>query len=607
LYGYRHTPYDELVSLSAGATAVALVVLVLYRAARNTAGIVVDSIGDMVFMTDRRGRIVYANAAFATLHGFESTYDVIGKPAEDFWVAKKHREIYRDELQRLGSVSNYLLYSKRRDRAFCMSLNSRHKPSSVGHESWGTGRDVTNAVDVSGAHYQVNAGPAGDHKDAELTFCNQQFASLFGYDGPEELIGRKVDWLYVNGHNRDTIVKRLKESKDHVGTFLLSLSRKDGKSLVVESRKTLLIQGSIDTGIEGIIRNVSAEWDESLAGVFVIQDGFLKYVNRSLAQALGYPMDELMGLSALRIFESGDLAAMSACSLDAGPCRLGASPQPVVKARRKDGITISALVISACCDFNGHPATRGQLIDVTQLTEVLTKERIAHYTALLVSGLIHNKLRKAVGKIRNEANDLAYKGLEVVRPLATAADDALKRIDEVETALTTPVSPSSVASLVHAAVAAEKQSREFEYSVVEDDSVPRGMVIENPLIWVFCELIRNAHESRPSGLVLSVGVRHIAEGQPIPGTTEVAECSHVIAEFSDNASGVSDGLRKALFEPHVTTKDDPHAGLGLAVNRGILEHFMKGRLVLISTSSSGSRFGVVIPAERGEQTEDDNG
>jgi len=80
----------------------------------------------------------------------------------------------------------------------------------------------------------------------------------------------------------------------------------------------------------------------------------------------------------------------------------------------------------------------------------------------------------------------------------------------------------------------------------------------------------------------------------------------VIAEFSDNASGVSDGLRKLCFEPHVTTKDDPHAGLGLAVNRGILEHFMKGRLVLISTSSSGSRFGVVIPAERGEQTEDDN-
>jgi signal transduction histidine kinase len=79
------------------------------------------------------------------------------------------------------------------------------------------------------------------------------------------------------------------------------------------------------------------------------------------------------------------------------------------------------------------------------------------------------------------------------------------------------------------------------------------------------------------------------------GSSYEPERDEVRIHVRDNGSGVPDSVRARLFEPFVSSKGQRGTGLGLAVARKIIERH-GGRLVLASSSPSGTEFLVAIPA-----------
>ncbi|MCE2881161.1 MAG: ATP-binding protein [Planctomycetaceae bacterium] len=65
-------------------------------------------------------------------------------------------------------------------------------------------------------------------------------------------------------------------------------------------------------------------------------------------------------------------------------------------------------------------------------------------------------------------------------------------------------------------------------------------------------------------------------------------------DVADNGSGIPDAVRARLFEPFVSSKGQRGTGLGLAVARKIAERH-GGRLELVETSASGTRFRLALP------------
>jgi PAS domain S-box-containing protein len=124
----------------------------------------------------------------------------------------------------------------------------------------------------------------------------------------------------------------------------------------------------------------------------------------------------------------------------------------------------------------------------------------------------------------------------------------------------------------------------IKYQVQADQSVPPIEGDYRALEQVFTNLINNAIEAmETSGGMLSIKVRHIAEGQEQP---------HIEVTISDTGPGIPVELREKIFEPFFTTKQHG-TGLGLAIVKRIVTAH-KGS-ILVNSILGGTNFLIQFP------------
>ncbi len=105
--------------------------------------------------------------------------------------------------------------------------------------------------------------------------------------------------------------------------------------------------------------------EDSLVGVYIIQDGVATYVNPTLEKIFGYDPGELLGCSPLVIAHPDDHALMSENirrRLD-GDVK---SVQYEFRGKRKNGEIIHAEAMGTRIDLDGRPAIIGHLLDITE-------------------------------------------------------------------------------------------------------------------------------------------------------------------------------------------------------------------------------------------------
>ncbi|MBS3809127.1 MAG: response regulator, partial [Desulfobacterales bacterium] len=102
----------------------------------------------------------------------------------------------------------------------------------------------------------------------------------------------------------------------------------------------------------------------------------------------------------------------------------------------------------------------------------------------------------------------------------------------------------------------------------------------------------NARDAMPGGGRLVI---ETANADPEEGSSQ--DC-RVLLAVEDTGSGMSEEVRKQIFEPFYTTKGAEGTGLGLAMVSNIIENH-GGRISCQSQPGQGTRFNIYLPAARG--------
>jgi len=110
--------------------------------------------------------------------------------------------------------------------------------------------------------------------------------------------------------------------------------------------------------------------ENSLVGVFLIQNGLFKYVNPKLAELSGYSRDELMEMPVMELITHDSRKRV------ANDLRRPLVDDDIFEghyeltARRKDGTEIHVEVYGSQISLNGKPGIQGTLIDISERKQV---------------------------------------------------------------------------------------------------------------------------------------------------------------------------------------------------------------------------------------------
>jgi len=214
--------------------------------------------------------------------------------------------------------------------------------------------------------------------------ANPALARIFGFENPTEFLNAHADSMrsiYVEPDRLDEIYADLK-IHGRATNVRLQVYRKDGSKIWINENVRniyndgLLIfqEGSIiditqQVEAENILRQsqelYQALLEHSRDGVYLIQQGVIKFANQALAQALGYKLDELVGASYMSLIASEDTDDQAQRKAERERGYRGLQTYEI-HLLHKNGSHRLFEVRAAAVDYQGAIASTGTMRDVTE-------------------------------------------------------------------------------------------------------------------------------------------------------------------------------------------------------------------------------------------------
>lgn len=185
------------------------------------------------------------------------------------------------------------------------------------------------------------------------------------------------------------------------------------------------------------------------------------------------------------------------------------------------------------------------------------------------------------GKCNRQVMDEALAVLESsTRSLQMALDEV-----KVLAGLASPTprwcQPDDLVEEAISSVSHHSTGSDVTYSMEIDPDVPPLFADKALLVKALVNVIRNAVEASPPGAEVTVAVSSGKSGH----------CISVI----DNGEGIPPPLRAKVFEPRVSTKQEPGRGLGLYIVREIVEPVHGGRVKVEDHRPTGTAVRIYLP------------
>jgi PAS domain S-box-containing protein len=332
--------------------------------------------------------------------------------------------------------------------------------------------------------------------------------------------------------------------------------------------------------------------------IFVLREGCFVFVNAAFAAYLGYSeQDDVIGRQLLDVVHPED--AHDGKAIAAG------SPRPrKVRMLRRDHEAVFAEVAGLALVWDGDPATVAIARDLTERNrleaQLLLADRMAS-VGTLAAGVAHeinNPLGYVLGNLTALMSGLspdvltpdlkqaladsvhgAKRVRDIVHDLQTfSRGDASRRSAPVDVLRVMDVSIRMAHSAVRHRARLERDYRQ----------VPAVEATESRLGQIFLNLIVNAAQAMPERPAEEneINVRVTTDGDM------------VVVEVRDNGTGMTDEVRKRIFDPFYTTKPiGEGTGLGLSICHSIVTS-MNGTIEVESVPGLGTTFRVRLPSAK---------
>ncbi|MDE3155449.1 MAG: PAS domain S-box protein [Acidobacteriota bacterium] len=332
-----------------------------------------------------------------------------------------------------------------------------------------------------------------------------------------------------------------------------------------------------------------------------------EYVNRQMAQILGYEPDELIGRSVLEFIDPSHQAEARA-SFERR--RQGVSERLEFCYRHRDGHAVWAEVAATpVLDDAGRMI--GALAMMTDVSErKALEEQFRHAQKMeaigrLAGGIAHdfnNLLTAILGQAQLLVEDgkmdpVQAQGVdEIIRAVESAARLTRQLLAFSRRQVLQPVSldlNEVVESLRGMLTRVIGEDIALETRLGPDIGavhVDRGQVEQ-----LLMNLVVNARDAMPEGgrLVLSTVRRELTGDEPLDSGALPAG-PYVELAVSDTGIGMDARTRQHLFEPFFTTKGNLGTGLGLATVYGIVTQ-SDGGITVTTAPGQGSTFRLYLP------------
>ncbi|AHG93088.1 PAS sensor protein (plasmid) [Gemmatirosa kalamazoonensis] len=340
--------------------------------------------------------------------------------------------------------------------------------------------------------------------------------------------------------------------------------------------------------------------DQSITGVYVIQDGRFAYANTRLAETFGYERsEELLALPGIDVLVHPDDRAVVMGNIRRRIRRGRGTAHYAFRGLRRDGRVVHVEVHGSAAPYKGGPAVVGVLLDVSErlaLEEQLRQTQKMEALGQLAGGVAHdfNNILAAIAgyaqlvhddlpadaPLRDDVAEIlaaATRGVGVTKQLLAFSRRQALEVAEVDLAAIARALGAMLRQLLSPAI--ELRLPDAHVSAPVRATAPQ-------LEQIVMNLAVNARDAMAGRGVLTLGVR-IAAG---PDGIERA-----VLEVRDTGHGMSPDVRARAFEPFFTTKrHDQGTGLGLATVYGLVRQF-GGEIHIESVEGRGTTVTVSFP------------
>lgn len=344
--------------------------------------------------------------------------------------------------------------------------------------------------------------------------------------------------------------------------------------------------------------------EESLVGVYFIQDGVFVYTNPRMSEIFGYPPDGILGKTVLDLVAPSDRDRVAE-NLRRRVTGQIQSVRYTFQAIRKDETEITVEVIGARTIYHGRPAILGTLIDIsdrvrnerrikTVAAELARSNRDLEQFAAITSHDLQEPLRMVSGHLGVIRLHLEGK---LDDETSQSMDFAIDGATRMQTLILDLLAYSRVGRKgegflpTDMAATAAKVQQNLQAAIADSHATiavgPLPIVQAEP--GQMAQLLQN---------LLGNAIKYVAAGVPphIEVKARRGEREWVFS-IGDNGIGISpaDADRIFMIFTRLHSRSDyPGTGIGLAICKRIVEYH-GGRIWVESSVGQGSTFHFAIP------------
>jgi len=628
-------------------TLIMIPVVISYKAARSAEIVheseerfrqVAQSSRDWIWEADGDGCYTYSSQGVKDILDYNPE-DIVGKHISDFFVSVERDSlvpIFKGLFDKKDSFYRSVHRHTRRDgqEVFLESTGFPmvdHESNLVGYR--GVHRDITarrvteEALRRSEWKYRELVEKSNsivlrrDHA-GNVTFLNEYAQNFFGYH-EEEIVGKNVVGTIVpevesTGRNLRQMIEDIGLNPDRYVNNINENIRRNGERVwIAWTNKPVRDENGRVSSVlcigNDITERKQAEElyrtlaDSSHAGVYIVQEGKIQFVNPHIVEYTGYSKGEMLEKEPLDFVHPDDRKLMRSSAIDMLKGRRSTPYEFRIIDRRGNVKWVMETVRSIV--YEGKRAVLGNTMDITeryQMERLLRQSQKMEAIGTLAGGIAHdfnNMLGAMVGytemaQLQSHSEKQKYY-LDQVLCACDRAKDLVNQILAFSRQQEHEVKPVLLAPIVKEGIKLLRSSLPTTVQIEQGISDSSVAVLADPtqIHQVLVNLCTNAaHAMREKGGILSIGLdREDVDSSGRRHFLGLERGEYARLTVGDTGCGMDGFIVEKIFDPFFTTKGPGEGtGLGLSVVYGIVKN-CGGVIDVSSELGKGTTFRVYLP------------